>query len=290
MSDKRRKPPEKIQSIYFHVHLVSDSTGETLVATSHASCAQFPHGIPVQHLHALVRSETQLERSLESISNYPGIVFYTLVNTEHRRLLEERCAKLNIPAVSILDPALASLGRYLGAPMSSEIGAQRTMNEEYFSRISALDFAMAHDDGKNIDGLSSADIILIGISRTSKTPTCIYLANRGFRAGNIPLVPGTTLPPDVITFTKPFIVGLISSPDRIVEIRKQRLSGLGQDRTTPYVSKDEVREEMLSAKRLFAKNRWPVVDTTRRSIEESAARIINLYRDFTERNGGTAAQ
>ena len=289
MSDRNRKGPEKIQSIYFHVHLVSDSTGETLVATSHASCAQFPHGIPVQHLHALVRSEAQLERALESISNYPGIVFYTLVNPDHRRLLEERCATLNIPAVSILDPALASLGRYLGAPMSSEIGAQRTMNEEYFSRISALDFAMAHDDGKNIEGLAAADIILIGISRTSKTPTCIYLANRGFRAGNIPLVPGANLPPDVLSYKKPFIVGLVSSPDRIVEIRKQRLSGLGQDRTTSYVSKDEVREEMLSAKRLFAKNRWPVVDTTRRSIEESAARIINLYQDFAERNGGVVS-
>jgi len=280
MSDRREKDKKvKISSIFFHVHLVSDSTGETLVATSHASVAQFPHGIPVERLHALVRSVAQLERALESIENYPGIVFYTLVNPDHRRQLEERCAKLNIPAVSILDPALASLGRYLGAPMSSEIGAQRTMNEEYFSRISALDFAMAHDDGKNIDGLEAAEIILIGISRTSKTPTCIYLANRGFRAGNIPLVPGTDLPARVSEFKKPFIVGLVSSPGRIVEIRKQRLSGLGQDETTSYVGEEEVRAEMLAAKRLFAKNRWPVVDTTRRSIEESAARIINLYQD-----------
>ncbi len=274
-----REKNKRIRSIFFHVHLVSDSTGETLVATSHASVAQFPHGIPVEHLHALVRSVAQLDRALEMIENYPGIVFYTLVNPEHRRILEERCAKLNIPAVSILDPALASLGRYLGAPMSSEIGAQRTMNEEYFSRIGALDFAMAHDDGKNIDGLESAEIIIIGISRTSKTPTCIYLANRGFKTGNIPLVPGSPLPEKISEFKKPFIVGLVSSPDRIVEIRKQRLSGLGQDGTTPYVDKDLVRDEMLAAKRLFAKNGWPVVDTTRRSIEESAARIINLYQD-----------
>jgi regulator of PEP synthase PpsR (kinase-PPPase family) len=275
----RNNKAAKIRSIFFHVHLVSDSTGETLVATSHASVSQFPHGIPVEHLHALVRSEAQLERALESVESYPGIVFYTLVNPDHRRQLEEHCAKLNIPAVSILDSALASLGRYLGAPMSSEVGAQRTMNEEYFSRIGALDFAMAHDDGKNIDGLETAEIILVGISRTSKTPTCIYLANRGFRAGNIPLVPGADLPPQVLHFSKPFIVGLISSPDRIVEIRKQRLSGLGQDRSTPYVDQDQVRDEMLAAKRLFAKNGWPVVDTTRRSIEESAARIINLYQD-----------
>lgn len=284
MRDRQNKKLEKIRSIYFHIHLVSDSTGETLVATSHASCAQFPQGIAVEHLHALVRSEAQLERALDAIVDYPGIVFYTLVNPNHRRQLEERCATLNIPAVSILDPALASLGRYLGAPMSSEVGAQRTMNEEYFSRISALDFAMAHDDGKNIEGLEMADIILLGISRTSKTPTCIYLANRGFRTGNIPLVPGADLPPAVLTFKKPFIVGLVSSPDRIVEIRKQRLSGLGQDRTTSYVDQDTVREEMLSAKRLFAKNGWPFVDTARRSIEETSARIINLYQERKNRS------
>lgn len=284
MSGRKNKQPEKIRSIYFHVHLVSDSTGETLVATSHASCAQFPHGIPVEHLHALVRSEIQLDRALDSITDYPGIVFYTLVNPDHRRRLEEKCATLNIPAVSILDPALASLGRYLGAPMSSEVGAQRTMNEEYFSRISALDFAMAHDDGKNIAGLEAADIILLGISRTSKTPTCIYLANRGFRTGNIPLVPGADLPPQVFEFKKPFIVGLVSSPDRIVEIRKQRLSGLGQDRSTSYVDQNQVREEMLAAKRLFARNGWPIVDTARRSIEETSARIINLFQDYNRHN------
>jgi regulator of PEP synthase PpsR (kinase-PPPase family) len=284
MNDRRQKKPDKIRSIFFHVHLVSDSTGETLVATSHASCAQFPHGIPVEHLHALVRSEAQLERALDSIADYPGIVFYTLVNPDHRRKLEEQCATLNIPAVSILDPALASLGRYLGAPMSSEVGAQRTMNDEYFSRISALDFAMAHDDGKNIEGLVAADIILLGISRTSKTPTCIYLANRGFRTGNIPLVPGADLPPAVLEFKKPFIVGLVSSPNRIVEIRKQRLSGLGQDRSTSYVDEAQVRAEMLEAKRLFARNGWPVVDTARRSIEETSARIINLFQDHNRKN------
>lgn len=276
------KVGEKIHSIYFHMHLVSDSTGETLVTTSHASCAQYPHGIAVDHLHALVRTEDQLERALNDISDYPGIVFYTIVNPDHRRRLEEYCAKINIPAVSILDPALAALGRYLGAPMSSEIGAQRTMNEEYFSRISALDFAMAHDDGKNMDGLENAQIILLGISRTSKTPTSIYLANRGYRTGNIPLVPGAPIPEILTEFTKPFIVGLVSSPDRIVEIRRQRLSGLGAGKASAYVDKDKVREEMMMAKRLFARNGWPVVDTARRSIEETAARIINLYSDHTK--------
>ncbi len=268
-----------IRSIYFHVHLVSDSTGETLVGISRASCAQYQHGLAVEHLHALVRSELQLEKALESIKGFPGVVFYTMVNQKRRRRLEQKCAELNIAAVSVLDPSLATLGRYLGAPMSSEIGAQRTMDAEYFSRMGALDFAMNHDDGQNIDGLNQADIILLGVSRTSKTPTCIYLANRGFKAGNIPLVPGAALSKQITSYTKPLIVGLVSSPDRIVQIRRHRLTSLGDNPDTDYVDKQTVRAEMMQAKRLFAKHKWPVVDVTRRSIEETSARIINLYQD-----------
>ncbi|PHR61231.1 MAG: phosphoenolpyruvate synthase regulatory protein [Robiginitomaculum sp.] len=266
------------RSIFFNIHLVSDSTGETLETISRAACAQFPQGKAVEHLHALVRSENQLEKCLETIEDYPGIVFYTLVNNDRRAMLEKRCSALNIPAVSILDPTLASLGRYLGVPMSSEVGAQRTMNEKYFSRINALDYAMAHDDGQNVEGLETADIILLGISRTSKTPTCIYLANRGYRAGNIPLVPGAKPPELLKEFKKPLIVGLVSTPDRIVEIRRQRLSALGQGQTD-YVDQDQVRDEMMISKRMFARNGWPVVDVSRRSIEETAARIINIHQD-----------
>ena len=262
------------------MHLVSDSTGETLVTLSRASSAQFPHGIAVEHLHALVRSEEQLERTIEQIRDYPGLVFYTMVNPKRRRFLEEKCAELNIPAVSILDPALASLGRYLGAPMSSEVGAQRTMDDEYFGRISALDYAMAHDDGQDIEGLKSADVILLGISRTSKTPTCIYLANRGLKAGNIPLVPGAPPPLQLKDYKRPLIVGLISTPDRIVEIRRQRINAMGQKTATDYVDAEQVREEMTTAKRMFRREGWPVVDVSRRSIEETAARIINLHQDF----------
>jgi len=271
--------PEPIKDIYFHVHLVSDSTGETLVGTSRASCAQYQHGYPIEHLHALVRSEKQLEKALVSIEDYPGVVFYTLVNPKRRKLLEQRCSELNMPMVSILDPALATLGRYLGAPMSSEIGAQRTMDVEYFSRIGALDYAMSHDDGQNIDGLKHADIILVGISRTSKTPTCVYLANRGFKAGNFPLVPGAEIPPQILTLKNPLIVGLVSSPDRIVQIRRNRITSLGNNTDTQYVDKQLVRAEMTAAKRLFSKHNWPIVDVTRRSIEETSARIINLYKD-----------
>jgi len=266
-------------SIYFHIHLVSDSTGETLVNVMKASCAQYEHATALEHLHALVRSEAQMERVLEQIESRPGIVFYTIVNSERRRMLEQRCAELNVQAVSILDPTLATLGRYLGAPMTSEVGAQRNLDAEYYNRIEALDFAMAHDDGQNVGGLKDADVILLGVSRTSKTPTCIYLANRGIKAGNIPLVPNVDLPAAVMDYKTPMIIGLVAKPERIAEIREARLTGLAATQSQSYASQANVEDEMLKARRLFARNKWPTVDITRRSIEETAARILNLYQD-----------
>ncbi len=272
--------PNKNIAIYFHVHLVSDSTGETLVAMMKASTAQFRNATALEHLHTLVRSERQMESSLAQIEAKPGIVLYTLVNPERRKFLEKRCAELNIPAISILDPTLSILGRYLGASMISEIGAQRTLDAEYYNRIEALDFAMAHDDGQNVPGLRNAEIILLGISRTSKTPTCIYLANRGFRAGNIPLVPNAPLPTILDGFHTPFIVGLVASPDRIVQIREQRLMGLKQNEQTDYIDVDRVRDEMREAKRMFLKKGYKVIDVTRKSIEETSAQIINAYQTY----------
>lgn len=268
-------------SIYFHVHLVSDSTGDTLVGIMKASCAQFANATPLEHLHSLVRSEADMKRTLQIIEDKPGIVLYTLLNDERRKMLEKRCAELAIPAISVLDPTLSMLGRYLGASMTSEVGAQRTLNKDYYNRIDALDYAMAHDDGQNIKGLVDADIILLGISRTSKTPTCIYLANRGYKSGNIPLVPGAPIPEQLKSYKKPFIVGLIASPSRIVQIREKRLENLHQDATS-YTDEHEVRSEMRDAKRMFSKRGYPIVDVTRRSIEETAARIIKLYKQRQE--------
>ncbi len=265
-------------SIYFHVHLVSDSTGETLVAMMKASTAQFKDATALEHLHSLIRSNEQLDSVLEDIESRPGIVLYTLLNTEHRRRLEEKCAELNMPNVSVLDTTLATLGRYLGAPIASEVGAQRNLDADYYNRIEALDYAMTHDDGQSVMGLKDADIILLGISRTSKTPTCIYLANRGYKAGNIPLVPGTEVPAVLDSFTKPFIVGLVANPARIVQIREQRMLGLNENRQTDYIDQKSVRDEVNKAKRMFVKKGYPFVDVTRRSIEETAAKIINLYQ------------
>ncbi len=265
-------------AIYFHIHLVSDSTGETLVAMMKASCAQFRNATALEHLHSLVRSNEQMEATLINIEARPGIVLYTLFNPERRRRLEDRCAELNIPAVSILDPTLATLGRYLGAPIASEVGAQRNLDADYYKRIEALDYAMTHDDGQSVMGLKNADIILLGISRTSKTPTCIYLANRGYKAGNIPLVPGSAVPSVLDGFKKPFIIGLIAAPDRIVQIREQRMLGLNENGQIDYIDQSRVRDEIRDAKRMFLKKGYPVVDVTRRSIEETAAKIINLYQ------------
>ncbi len=265
-------------AIYFHVHLVSDSTGETLVGLMKASTAQFRNATALEHIHALVRSEANLEEVLRKIQDKPGVVLYTVVNKDRRDRLEAFCSDNNIPAISVLDPTLAMLGRYLGASMISEVGAQRTLDAEYYNRIEALDYAMAHDDGQNVQGLRKADIILLGVSRTSKTPTCIYLANRGLKAGNIPLVPGAPLPVILDQFEKPFIIGLVASPDRIVQIRQQRLMGLKQHEQTDYVDQDRVRDEVRQAKRMFVKKGYKVIDVTRKSIEETAAQIINLYK------------
>lgn len=271
--------PNKNVAIYFHVHLVSDSTGETLVAMMKASTAQFRNATALEHLHALVRSESQMNKALKEIGAKPGVVLYTLVNEDRRKMLESYCAKLNIPAISILDPTLSMLGRYLGAAMISEVGAQRTLDAEYYGRIEALDYAMAHDDGQNVMGLANADIVLLGISRTSKTPTSIYLANRGYKTGNIPLVPGAPLPTILEDFPNPFIVGLVAAPDRIVQIRQQRLVGLKQNEQTDYIDVDRVRDEMREAKRMFVKKGYKVIDVTRKSIEETSAQIIKAYQD-----------
>ena len=270
-------------STCFHVHLVSDSTGETLVGVMKASTAQFARAVALEHLHALVRSDAQMDRALESIGAKPGVVLYTLVDPDKRRRLENFCSEHNIPATSILDPTLAMMGRYLGVTTTAEVGAQRTLDAAYYNRISSLDFAMAHDDGQNVRGLRDADIVLLGVSRTSKTPTCIYLANRGFKAGNIPLVPTAPLPAIVDELPKgdpegPLVVGLVASADRIVEIREARLKGLSATGQSNYTDGAAVRDELRESKRLFARRGYPVIDVSRRSIEETAAQIINLYK------------
>jgi regulator of PEP synthase PpsR (kinase-PPPase family) len=263
----------------FHLHLVSDATGETLNMVARAACAQYEDVRPIEHVYALVRGPKQLERVLGEIENAPGIVMFTMVNEQLRDRLQRRCAELHTPCISVLDPAVLALGQYLGKESSHKPGSQHTMDAEYFSRIEALNYTMAHDDGQSAGDLDEADIILLGVSRTSKTPTCIYLANRGIKAANIPIVPNIPLPPDLETATRPLIVGLTTSPDRLVQIRKNRLLSLHENTDTDYVAPDVVADEIAFARRLFARKGWPVIDVTRRSIEETAAAVLNLYNE-----------
>ena len=267
---------------YFHVHLVSDSTGETLNAMARAVCARFTDTLPIEHIYALVRSPRQMERALDEIAAAPGIVMHTIAERDLRAALEEGCRVLEMPCIAPLDSVMASMSRYLGVAISARVGAQHALDNDYFDRMEALNYAIGHDDGQGGQDLSLADVVLVGVSRTSKTPTCIYLAHRGIRAANVPLVPHMPAPEQLLGLKKTLIVGLITSPDRLVQIRRNRLLSLKEDRGSDYADIDQVRQEIIHARRLFERHGWPVIDVTRRSVEETAAGIINLL------NGGHA--
>jgi regulator of PEP synthase PpsR (kinase-PPPase family) len=266
-------------STYFHVHLVSDSTGETLNAMAKAVCARFEAVLPIEHIYALVRSQRQLDRVLKEIEGAPGVILHTIVDKELRAALEQGCRDLEMPCIAALDPLVTSLSRYLGASLTTRVGVQHTLDADYFQRIDALDYAMAHDDGQQAPNLETADVVLVGVSRTSKTPTCIYLAQRGIRAANVPLVPGAEPPAKLFNLKRPIVVGLTVSPDRLVSIRRNRLLNLNEKRESTYVESDAVRDEIIRARKLFEKNRWPMIDVTRRSIEETAAAVVNLLNE-----------
>jgi regulator of PEP synthase PpsR (kinase-PPPase family) len=264
---------------YFHLHLVSDSTGETLINVGRAAAAQYEGVSAIEHVYPLVRSGAQLERVINEIEQAPGIVLYTLVGRELTERLEEACRATGSPLLSVLEPVHRLLQSYLGTHSTARPGAQHMLNAEYFKRIDAMNFTLAHDDGNLPVDLNEADVILLGVSRTSKTPTAIYLANRGLKTANIPLVPGVPPPPVLETLRQPLVVGLIASPERIVQIRQNRLLSLKADDSSSYVDRDSVANEIASSRRLFARNRWPVIDVTRRSIEETAAAIVDLHRE-----------
>ena len=264
---------------YFHLHLVSDSTGETLIAVSRAATAQYEGISAIEHVYPLVRTEAQLERAIGEIEVEPGIILYTLVDPQLIMRLEEACKAFACPCLSVLDPVLNLFQSYLGVASAPKPGAQHTLNAEYFRRIDALNFTMMHDDGVLPLDLNEADVVLVGVSRTSKTPTAIYLANRGVKTANVPLVPGIPMPPQLErAIGGPLVVGLVATPERIVQIRQNRLLSLNASDETTYVNKISVAEEIANSRRIFSKNNWPVIDVTRRSIEETAAAIIDLYK------------
>src|SRR6478672_2976157 len=265
---------------YFHLHLVSDATGETLTTVARAATAQYTNADPVEHVYPLVRTQKQLDRVLAEIEESPGIVLYTLLEDDLVRRLETRCRELSVPSLSILGPVLALLQAYLGAETSHRVGAQHTLNAEYFKRIDALNYAVLHDDGQHIEGLEEADVVLVGVSRTSKSPTSIYLANRGIRTANVPLVPGIAVPHQLEALKKPLVVSLHATPERLIQVRQNRLLSMGSDTTNDvYIDRQSVTDEVAFARRLSAKFNWAQLDVTRRSIEETAAAVLKLYAD-----------
>jgi regulator of PEP synthase PpsR (kinase-PPPase family) len=271
---------------YFHLHLVSDATGETLIMVARAAAAQYVNVAPVEHLYPMVRSKRQLDLALNEISESPGVVLYTLLDDDLIATLETRCRELGLPCMSILGPVLRLFQSYLGTETGHRVGAQHVLNAEYFQRIDALNYTMVHDDGQHVEGLNDADVVLVGVSRTSKTPTSIYLANRGVKTGNVPLVPGVPLAPEVERLNGPLVVGLYASPERIVQIRENRLLGLKAHRDdSQYIDKNAVAEEVAYSRRLCAKHQWPSIDVTRRSIEETAAAVMKLLMEKRRRPG-----
>ncbi|HEX8511570.1 MAG TPA: pyruvate, water dikinase regulatory protein [Allosphingosinicella sp.] len=269
-----------------HLHLLSDSTGETLEVIANACLAQF-EGVDVRrHLWPMVRSEGHLDRVLDDVERRPGLVLYTLVNNTLRRDLEQKTRRRGIHAVAALDPVTHALSVVLGREAAGRPGRQHALDAAYFARVDAIQFSIAHDDGIGSENWEEADIVLAGVSRTSKTPTSIYLANRGFKVANIPLVPEAPPPPSLYSLRHPLVVGLTTNPDRLVQIRRNRLLALNQAPETDYVDIEAVNAELAFARRIFADNDWPVIDVTRRSIEETAFAIVKLCN---ERHDSTAA-
>ncbi len=263
----------------FHLHMISDATGETLVAIAKAVRVQYSQARAIEHIHPLVRSRRELDRVLKDVAATPGIVLYTLVNQELADALEQECKRLNIPCVPALRTILQVFESYLGTPQTPTVAGQHVLDADYFRRIEALNFTMLHDDGHLPENLDDADILLVGISRTSKTPTSIYLANRGYKTANVPLIPGMPLPVKLEKETSAFVVGLVASADRIAQVRQNRVLEHAATHVDNYVDREAIAAEIAETRALCARRGWPVIDVTRRSIEETAAAILRLYHD-----------
>lgn len=261
---------------FVHLHLVSDATGETIHSVARACLAQFEGVDVVEHFWNLVRTDNQLDMVLDEVEANPGIVIFTLVDERLRQRLTVRCADLDLPTISVLDPVIAAFAAFFGKPSKSLPGRQHALDAAYFNRMEAMDFALGCDDGQSSTNLHKAEVILVGVSRTSKTPTCLYLANRGIRAANVPYVPNRPLPQELLHLKQPLIVGLTQDPSRLIDIRRNRLKMLHQTDSTTYFDPEVVNEEVREARRFFTRNGWPVIDVTRRAIEETAAEVLSL--------------
>lgn len=280
-TDKDNEPKQ------FHLHLVSDATGTTLLGLARACIAQFENVQPVQKFWPLIRTEKQLAKVIERIDANPGPVIFTFVDKKLRKRLQHKCEQLDVPCVSVLDPIMRGLSSYLGVHAKGVPGLQHTMDDAYFRRVEALDFTMRYDDGQHLEGIEEADVILVGVSRTSKTPTSIFLARRGIKTANIPLVPGVDIPEEALNHEEPLYVGLTESVDRLLNLRKTRIKEEEVPTTmladNTYIDEDSIQSEIKRARSLFSRHSWPVIDVTKRSIEETSAEIMAMLQTHREK-------
>jgi len=266
----------------YHLHLISDSTGETVGSVARACLVQFENVKVVEHVWSLVRTRGQMEKVMQAIEASPGPVIFTLIDPRLRDYLQDQCRRMGMVCISVLDPVMGELARHFHSSGAAAPGRQHMMDAEYFARIDAMHYTLAHDDGQGLHDLDRADVVLTGPSRTSKTPTCVYLANRGIKAANVPLVPHADAPRELIELNRPLVVGLVTDPERLVQIRRNRLRLLQDEVETAYTDLELVEEEMRQARRLFSRQEWPVIDVTRRSIEETAAAIMQMLSERRE--------
>lgn len=260
----------------FHVHLVSDSTGETVTSAARACLVQFEGIFVNEHVWSLIRTPGQIDKVAAAIEQNRGPVLYTLVDEALRARLREHCRRMQLPCVGVLDQIMSMLSVHFGSRLHHWPGRQHMLDDEYFGRIDAMHYTLAHDDGQSLHDIDEADVVLVGPSRTSKTPTCVYLANRGIKAANVPLVPHVNLATELENAKRPLVVGLITDPDRLVQIRRNRLRSIQQDVETEYTDIEQVQQEIQQARRLYTRQKWPTIDVTRRSIEETAAAILQM--------------
>lgn len=264
------------------LHLISDSTGETLGAISRAVISQFKNVEVEEYMWSLVRTKSKMQEAIQLIKEKPGIVLYTILDQDLLDLLISECKSRKILAISALGEIIEAFSAYLGKDNIKKPGRQHILDEEYFEKIEAINFTINHDDGQKIEHLDEAEIILVGPSRTSKSPTCAYLSYRGIKAANVPFIYGIEMPKILYELKKPLIIGLTINPENLIQIRKNRMSMFNQNITeeNKYVSSEEVKKELLEARKLYNRENWPIIDVTRRSIEETSATIIQKYNKY----------
>ena len=266
----------------FHLHLISDSTGETVSTIARAVLAQFDDVEVVEHNWSLIRNRGQLEKLLSSIQEYRGVVLYTLVKPELEEVLKNKCLSISVPCIPVLAPAMEAFSTFLTREVQHRPGGQHELDEDYFQRIEAMQFVLSHDDGQALHDIDQADVILTGVSRTSKTPTCVYLANRGLKAANVPFIASQNVPEEIFSAKSALIVGLTTTPERLIQVRRNRLRQMNEPGLESYVDLELVRGELNQARHFFTGQSWPIIDVTRRSIEETAAAVLSLYRNHPE--------